>query len=756
MTAKGITKRNQQYFVVPSDRFSKAIEQLAKSAEENKFYHGSDTERSDQTDINRLENASLPNNIDDDQDSVAYGDDTLSASSDNTSDITNVMKENEKKIRALSESYMNRFVMLEQQLQEHQQMPRRLTHMDSIQITTKNSQLQLSNQLIQCTKINDTAINKKNEFSSESLDTFLNSLQEIILREEKKREKSYFTNDHTREINLSSMIVAVAQCLKDYEGELYHAKQRINYLKDQQEHILNENKQLLNNLTQDFEQNIINVRHSYDQRLNVQREETTKIMQTLEKSKTDLTTLQENYEKKLRVKDELLREMNDRFGNREKEYNVHQQNLQIKFEQFEKSFETLQNQNRQIDNSNKQLIKEKHDLQLQISALHNDLQRSQNAFILQSKDYSELSQKLTAACDRLSECEQYQNQLKHWFSLVSPEHILSKFSLEEMTSIVSLKVSRLMDVSKQYEMIISIMGDDDKTSNLLNPMPLHMRIKELIKTNDQLFQSYSEISNKYNALLLQTTMLTDIIKQHSSETANLRAENEQYCETNANLIGQTEKMKNELQNIQLKFSEKTTVSAHVEHELNMEKQHYNELKKHYETALTDKEILIKELQTRRETIVQYEKEEKDDMNQQLIKLNAVLKSQVKQNGLSDGDKYRELNDRTSKVRPSNDEILPIRATSTPTPSYLDHEIQPSDNNNVVQQLVLEKQLNTESDIYNPYVTKQINQVLYEMKNLLSSSRAVIQQDILPVKDNQPTDRNHQLHKSLKHKPHQQK
>ncbi len=64
--------------------------------------------------------------------------------------------------------------------------------------------------------------------------------------------------------------IGITQCLRDYEAEINHAKRRINdvrfyysktkiififiQLNEQQEHILNENKHVVSQLTEAFEQ----------------------------------------------------------------------------------------------------------------------------------------------------------------------------------------------------------------------------------------------------------------------------------------------------------------------------------------------------------------------------------------------------------------------------------------------------------------------------------------------------------------------
>lgn len=91
--------------------------------------------------------------------------------SDHSSKITNLMRENERKIRNLSESYMNRFLTIGQQSQITNALA--IPSTNRAIIPRKSSDMQL-----------DTMSSSS---SSPSLTLFIETLKQLIIREEKKR-----------------------------------------------------------------------------------------------------------------------------------------------------------------------------------------------------------------------------------------------------------------------------------------------------------------------------------------------------------------------------------------------------------------------------------------------------------------------------------------------------------------------------------------------------------------------------------------
>jgi hypothetical protein len=88
--------------------------------------------------------------------------------SDQSSKITNLMRENERKIRSLSESYMNRFFLAGQQLQVTNALAIPSTNRAIVQRIPSEMQLETMT-------------------SSSSLSLFIETLKQLIIKEEKKR-----------------------------------------------------------------------------------------------------------------------------------------------------------------------------------------------------------------------------------------------------------------------------------------------------------------------------------------------------------------------------------------------------------------------------------------------------------------------------------------------------------------------------------------------------------------------------------------
>ncbi|CAF4454300.1 unnamed protein product, partial [Rotaria sp. Silwood2] len=257
------------------------------------------------------------NDDDDDNDITSTSSTSVDNDSDHSSKITNLMRENEQKIRNLSESYMNRFLLIGQQLQALPETSNTVAIPSSMRsiVQRKSSGMELETMS-----------------SSPSLNLFLETLKQLIIKEEKKREKSYLPPDdeNTTSDPYTRLSIGITQCLRDYEGEISHAKRRIHDLNEQQEHILNENKHVVSQLTEAFEQNTISLRQTYEKRLAKQREESLKIGHSLDNYKVEILTLREAYEKKLRVKDELINELNERLAKNETEQAARQHALHLK------------------------------------------------------------------------------------------------------------------------------------------------------------------------------------------------------------------------------------------------------------------------------------------------------------------------------------------------------------------------------------------------------------------------------------------
>ncbi|CAF0783997.1 unnamed protein product [Rotaria sordida] len=701
----------------------------------------------------------VDSNDDDDDDMTSTSSISIDNESDHSSKITNLMRENERKIRSLSESYMNRFLLIGQQLQALPETSNILaipSTMRSI-VQRKSSRIELETMS-----------------SSPSLNLFFETLKQLIIKEEKKREKSYLppNDENTSSDPYTRLSIGITQCLRDYEGEINHAKRRINDLNEQQEHILNENKHVVSQLTEAFEKNTISLRQTYEKRLAKQREESLKIGHSLDNYKVEILTLREAYEKKLRVKDELIHELNERLARNETEQAASQHALHLKIEHFQQSFETLQARNKQIEQNNQIKMKENHDLLTQTSNLQLQIQRLQQTITTKANECIELSQKLASTLPKLAECEHFGSELQQWFSLISPENNSSNLTLDEMSTIVSSKISHFENFKKQLDSI----HEDLDHAYILEDNHLSDRIRHLINHNKQYETAHNDISNKYQALLLQTNMLTGIIKQHSTEVANHKTNEEQLKDFNEQLLNENQKIKIEIQDYRSKLLQITNTNNQLEHECSLNKQHSRDLQVKYEALKAENQMLANELQTKREAMKRYEQElqsmkqlfemtvkekqiqsdqlkherqlfqtENDTLKQIVIRdgydkktinqLQFNLNTLQRQNNKSQKDKGT-INDESHRISksyshesirffPLNEQdedetienVITRRATSTPTPKENENQ----------------QQLNIQS----LGVTKQINQVLNDMKNLLTHGREVVikhEEDMIPERD----------------------
>ena len=193
-------------------------------------------------------------------------------------------------------------------------------------------------------------------------------------------EKSYLTPDDDRSLTdpYTRISLGLTQCLRDYEGEINHAKRRIQdvsiskkscisyrsmfclaqrttgaHLEWKQTCSFSINRSLwtevidlLIDVSANFCSSTITLRQTYEKRLTKQREESLKIGHSLDNYKVEILTLRwerrsvghcqdgfvfrEAYEKKLRVKDELITELNDRLNKNETEQAARQHALHLK------------------------------------------------------------------------------------------------------------------------------------------------------------------------------------------------------------------------------------------------------------------------------------------------------------------------------------------------------------------------------------------------------------------------------------------
>jgi hypothetical protein len=113
----------------------------------------------------------LPDSNDDD-DTSSSSSSSATNLSEQSSKITNLMRENERKIRNLSESYMNRFLMVNHQLQASNTLA--LPPPTRAIVSRKSSGMELETM-------------SSSSSPSSSLTLFIETLKYLIIKEEKKR-----------------------------------------------------------------------------------------------------------------------------------------------------------------------------------------------------------------------------------------------------------------------------------------------------------------------------------------------------------------------------------------------------------------------------------------------------------------------------------------------------------------------------------------------------------------------------------------
>jgi chromosome segregation ATPase len=156
-----------------------------------------------------------------------------------------------------------------------------------------------------------------------------------------------------------------------------------------------------------------------------------------------------------------------------------------------------------------------------------------------------------------------------------------------MTTIVSAKLSHLENLKKQHDLII----EDLNTAHIVESSSLSDRIHYLLNHNKQAETAQNDITNKYQALLLQTNMLTGIIKQHSTEVANHKSNEEQLKDFNEQLLNENQTIKIEIQEYRSKLIQLTNKNNQLEHEGSLNKQQYRDFQIQYETLKAENQVL---------------------------------------------------------------------------------------------------------------------------------------------------------------------
>jgi len=162
-----------------------------------------------------------------------------------------------------------------------------------------------------------------------------------------------------------------------------------------------------------------------------------------------------------------------------------------------------------------------------------------------------------------------------------------------MSAIVSSKISHFENLKKQLDLI----NEDLNAAHILESNNLSDRIRYVINHNKQVETAQNDITNKYQALLLQTNMLTGIIKQHSTEVANHKSNEEQLKDFNEQLLNENQKIKIEIQEYRSKLLQITNKNNQLEHEYSLNKQHTRDFQIQYETLKAENQVLANVKQT---------------------------------------------------------------------------------------------------------------------------------------------------------------
>ena len=156
-----------------------------------------------------------------------------------------------------------------------------------------------------------------------------------------------------------------------------------------------------------------------------------------------------------------------------------------------------------------------------------------------------------------------------------------------MATMVASKISHFDGYKRQLDAL----RDELDAAQIPDGHHLSDRVRHLLTHHKQMETAYSDTNNKYQALLLQVNMLTGIIRQHSTEVANHKTNEEQLKDFNEQLLNENQKIKMEIQEYRAKFLQTSNANSQLEHECNLNKQHARDLQVQYETFKTENQML---------------------------------------------------------------------------------------------------------------------------------------------------------------------
>lgn len=156
-----------------------------------------------------------------------------------------------------------------------------------------------------------------------------------------------------------------------------------------------------------------------------------------------------------------------------------------------------------------------------------------------------------------------------------------------MSRLVSEKSSENENCRRQVDLV----REEFDNARLFTDQRLIERVKNVILQNKQIEVAHHDISNKYQALLLQTNMLTGIIKQHSTEVANHKTNEEQLKEFNEQLLNENQMIKIEIQEYRSRILHMTNANTQNEHEFSLVKQQNRDLQIQCETLRAEHQML---------------------------------------------------------------------------------------------------------------------------------------------------------------------
>ncbi|CAF0906170.1 unnamed protein product [Brachionus calyciflorus] len=465
----------------------------------------------------------------------------------------------------------------------------------------------------------------------QAFENFYNRINQILIAEEKRREKSYTLNesniDHFEkpEIkfnnDLDNCIKALNRCLEDYQCESKHSKNAIKELQSSWENKEKQNKQKENELNENYNKKCETIRQEYDRLMNLKQMDIDKLNKEINELNTEINQLKQTNRKKCDAKD---MEINNLKLNNDN-LRIELANITKKLKQLKIRFDALKSKEKENQSQTSKTI----------NHLETENEKLSTKCLEIGKELVDYQQKYESVKCQISKYEQLIDNLNEQSLILKRDQKENQFNLNQMNQNLEIELdlkNKLDQRCQELEEENSILKDHVlKHENCEHKsMEFHMKLnhleqilnkknneyQKLVKKNEQNESKVKSLSHVVKKLSSEKSQIETVLKECQSEfdDCKLKLQNstnliQHSCKTNSLLKEEKDSLEKILQdnaiklkNLNDEFEKVSEMKTKLEQEYTglkndavlIEKK-YNEVKKSNEVVRSEKESLQHEL-----------------------------------------------------------------------------------------------------------------------------------------------------------------